>query len=169
MKNVDRSTQSSPGLLAALTLMSAVAVTVLPGVALAADAAAAQGAAATSPAEPKAASAAPRGVDGLIAHLHAQFKITPAQEPLFQKLAEVMRADAENMSSLAKKRAENSRTMSAVDDLKSYAEISAAHAEGTRKMIPPFQALYDSLSEAQKKAADEEFRDHYATHHHHAH
>jgi hypothetical protein len=36
-------------------------------------------------------------------------------------------------------------------------------------MIPVFQALYDSMSDAQKKAADDEFREHYAAHHHQKH
>ncbi len=108
-----------------------------------------------------------RGVDGLIAHLHEVFMITPSQEPAFGKLADVMRSDAEQMRSLSQKRAEGAKTASAVEDLKSYAEISAAHAEGVRKMIPAFEALYDSFSPAQKAAADTEFREHYATHHRH--
>jgi len=105
-------------------------------------------------------------VDGLIAHLHQELKITPAQETLFQKLADAMRENAETMSTLAKKRVDAAKTMTAVDDLKSYAEISEAHAEGAKKMISAFQPLYDSMSDDQKKAADEEFREHYATHHH---
>jgi len=108
---------------------------------------------------------AARGVDGLIAHLHQAFAITPAQEKLFQALADVMRENAATMSSLAKRRVEGSGGMTAVDDLKSYSELSEAHADGTRKMIPAFQALYDSMSDAQKKAADEEFREHYSSHH----
>jgi hypothetical protein len=116
-----------------------------------------------------APSAVAVGVDGLIAHLHEVFKITPAQENLFQKLADVMRADANTMSVLAEKRANGAKTMTAADDLKSYSEISEAHADGTRKMIPVFQALYDSMSDAQKKAADDEFREHYAAHHHQKH
>lgn len=105
------------------------------------------------------------GVTGLIAHLHAELKITPEQEALFQKLAAVMRDNAETMGTLAKNRADSAKTMTAVDDLKSYAEISAAHAEGSKKMISAFQPLYDSMSDEQRKAADEEFREHYATHH----
>ena len=106
------------------------------------------------------------GVNGLIAHLHEELKILPPQEPLFQKLADVMRENAETMGTLAKRRADAAKTMTAVEDLKSYAEISEAHAEGTKKMISAFQPLYDSMSDDQKKIADEEFREHYATHHH---
>jgi len=117
-------------------------------------------------AQAEAATKAAAGVDGLVAHLHHELKITPAQEALFQKLADVMRENAETMSTLAKRRVDAAQTMTAVDDLKSYAEISAAHAEGTKKMIAAFQPLYDSMSDDQKKTADEEFREHYATHHH---
>jgi len=105
------------------------------------------------------------GVDGLIAHLHAELKITPDQEQLFKRVADVMRENADTMSALARKRAEDSRNMTAMDDLRSYAEISAAHAEGSKRMIAVFQALYDNMSDAQKKAADEEFREHYASRH----
>ena len=73
------------------------------------------------------------------------------------------------MRALAKKRADGATTMTAVDDLKSYAEISEAHAEGAKKMIPVFEALYDTMTDAQKKAADDEFREHYAAHHHQKH
>jgi len=106
------------------------------------------------------------GVDALIAHLHEKFKITPAQEDLWRKLADVMRENAQAMSTLAKKRHDSAKTMTAPDDLKSYAAISEAHTEGTKKMIPVFQALYDSMSEAQKKEADTEFKEHYAQRHH---
>jgi hypothetical protein len=105
------------------------------------------------------------GVDGLIAHLHEELKITPSQETRFQKLADVMRENAETMGSLAKSRADSAKTMTAMDDLQSYAEISEAHAEGSKKMIAAFQPLYDSMSDDQKTIADREFRDHYSTHH----
>jgi esterase/lipase len=111
-----------------------------------------------------AAAAQESGIDAMIQHLHERFRITSAQEPLWEKVAAVMRENASVMTQLAKERAQSSRTHTAVDDLKSYAAISAAHAEGTKKLVPEFQALYDSLSDAQKKAADEEFREHYRTH-----
>lgn len=147
------------GRIAGMVLLAGIAVASLSGGAWA-DAAAA-------PAAPGGAATPgrPAGVEGLIGHLHQELKITPAQESLFLKVADVMREDAATMSTLAKKRADGAATMTAVDDLKSYAEISEAHAQGTKRMIPVFQELYSSMSEAQKKLADVEFRDHYATHH----
>ncbi len=105
-----------------------------------------------------------QGVDAMIEHLHNQLKITAAQEPLWQKLAAVMRANSARMISLAKARNDHTATQSAVEDLNSYAEIAQAHAEGMKNLVPPFQALYDSMSADQKKAADDEFREHYRGH-----
>ncbi|HEV2285169.1 MAG TPA: Spy/CpxP family protein refolding chaperone [Steroidobacteraceae bacterium] len=125
---------------------------------------------AAAPAPAPATTAPPKakapGIDGLIDHLHASFGITAAQEPLWQKVVGVMRENSEKLSKLSKARAEGSADRSAVEDLKSYAEISQAHADGTSKLIPAFQALYDSMSPEQKKAADAEFREHYSGHRH---
>lgn len=167
MKHADRNVRTRSLLISGAIALASVAVANMPAIAWAADPAG-QAPTAASPV-PTATSAPTRGVDGLIAHLHTEFMVTPAQEDLFQKLATVMREDADAMSALAKKRADGAKTNSAVDDLKSYAEIAGAHAEGAKRMIPVFQALYDSMSDAQKKAADTEFRDHYATRHHHKH
>ncbi len=101
------------------------------------------------------------GIDEMIAHLHESFHITPAQEPSWDRVAGVMRANAAELTRLAKARVENAATMTAVDDLKSYAHISEVHAQGTQRLIPAFQALYDSMSPEQKQEADREFREHY--------
>ena len=161
MKHIDLKSRAQRLLVAGTFLISSVALASLPGLTWA-DSASSQ-----TTATQAAKSSTAAGVDGLISHLHQALKITPAQESQFQKLADVMRENAETMSAQAKKRADNAKTISAVDDLKSYAEISEEHAQGTKKMIPAFQALYDSMSDDQKKAADEEFREHYAGHHHH--
>ena len=100
------------------------------------------------------------GIDALIDHLHDSLKITAEQESLWRGVTQVMRENAEAMSRLAQARAEHAPTATAVDNLKSYAEISEAHAAGTRRMIPVFAGLYDSMSPEQQKAADAEFRGH---------
>ena len=56
--------------------------------------------------------------------------------------------------------------MTAVEDMKSYGEIAAAHVDGINKLIPVFEVLYDSMSDAQKKEADEAFRFGHRHHHH---
>ncbi len=139
------------------------------------DAAAAQTPPAAGSSAPAAKEPASRqgkegpGIDALIDHLHDSFKVTPQQETLWQNVAKVMRENALTLSNLAKARSEHAKTATAVDDLKSYAEISEAHAAGTKRLIKVFQTLYDSMSPEQKSAADAEFRDHFREHQHHAH
>jgi hypothetical protein len=53
---------------------------------------------------------------------------------------------------------EHAKEMTAVDDLKSYGEIAAAHADGIKKLTPVFADLYASMSEPQRKEADTLFR-----------
>ena len=72
-------------------------------------------------------------VEARIKDMHAKLKITQA-------------------------RSEHAKTMTAVDDLKSYAEITDAHADGIKKFTPVFATLYAEMPDAQKKEADTLFR-----------
>jgi protein CpxP len=109
----------------------------------------------------RAPAARPSKVDraeARIKDLHAKLNIAPAQEDLWKNVAQVMRDNATTMETLTKGRAEKAQTMTAVDDLKSYGEITEAHADGLKKFVPVFEALYASMSDAQKKNADTIFR-----------
>lgn len=90
--------------------------------------------------------------------MHAQLKITPAQEDLWVKVAQTMSDNAKVMDTLTQARVDQANGMTAVDDLKSYGEITAAHADGIKTLTPAFASLYDSMSDAQKKEADTIFR-----------
>jgi hypothetical protein len=98
-------------------------------------------------------------VEARIKALHGQLHITSAQEPLWNDFAQAMRADAARMTELRKAKAENAKSMSAVDQLNAYAAVVDAHADGVHKLITPFQALYEQMSAEQKKAADAVFRE----------
>ena len=97
-------------------------------------------------------------VETRIKTLHSSLQITAAQEALWNNFAQVMRDNAKAMADHRKEAAQNARSRSAVDELKAYAAVINAHADEVRKLIPTFQALYDSMSNAQKKTADEVFR-----------
>jgi LTXXQ motif family protein len=97
-------------------------------------------------------------VEARIKDLHTRLKITPAQEDLWNNATQVMRENAKTMDALRKARSEKAQTMTAVEDFKSYGEITEAHADGIKKFVPVFSALYDSMSDAQKKNADTIFR-----------
>jgi protein CpxP len=93
-----------------------------------------------------------------IKDLQAKLKITPAQEELWNKVTQVMRDNAKTMDTLMQARFEKAKTMNTVEDLKSYSEITQAHADGLKNFIPAFEALYASMSDEQKKEADTLFR-----------
>lgn len=97
-------------------------------------------------------------IDARITSMHAKLKIMPTQEADWTKVTDIMRENAKVMDGLTQSRSEGAKTMSAVDDLKSYSEIAEAHADGLKKFTPAFTALYETMSDAQKKEADMLFR-----------
>ena len=97
-------------------------------------------------------------VEARITMLHSKLAITAAQEPAWQNLTQVMRDNAQTMEALRTARADKAKTATAVDDLKSYTEITTAHAEGLKKFTPVFETLYGGMSDAQKAQADTLFR-----------
>jgi LTXXQ motif family protein len=110
----------------------------------------------TEPAsEPGAVNAA---VEARIRELHNKLDITAAQQTQWDNLVQVMRDNAKAMMDLQKQRAQDAKAMTAVDAVKSYAEVIKAHEAGMDKFVPAFQSLYDSMSDAQKKTADAMFR-----------
>ena len=101
-----------------------------------------------------------------IKDMHAKLKITAAQEAQWAKVAGVMRDDAKAMDTLTQARFDHAKDMTAVDDLKSYGEITDAHADGIKKLTPVFADLYASMSDTQKKEADAFFREGEQKHRH---
>jgi len=97
-------------------------------------------------------------VETHIKELHKKLRITDAQKSQWDSLAQVMRDNAQKMKDLEKQRAADAKSMTAVDVVKSYADVIEAHEEGVKKFIPAFEDLYNSLSDSQKKIADSLFR-----------
>jgi protein CpxP len=97
-------------------------------------------------------------VEMRIKDMHAKLDITASQEQQWARVVEVMRDNAKAMDALTKARHEHARTMTAVDDLVSYGEITEAHAEGIKKFTPVFASLYAQMSDDQKTDADTLFR-----------
>jgi hypothetical protein len=69
------------------------------------------------------------------------------------------------MDQVYQQRAEKLGSMSAVDNMQSYAQIEQQRAQDVQKLVPAFQALYTSLSDQQKKTADQIFRNYAANTH----
>ncbi len=110
---------------------------------------------------------APAGPDGKLAmarveqhisELHKRLGITPAQEPGWTKFATVMRDNAQRMETSYTDRATRFTTLTAVDDMKSYAAISRAHADNIDRLVPAFESVYASMTPEQRLAADKTFQ-----------
>ncbi|WP_419728763.1 Spy/CpxP family protein refolding chaperone [Lichenicola sp.] len=96
-------------------------------------------------------------IESHITTLHASLRITPAQEPLWQNFAGVMRQTVVQMDAVYAKRQGGHGSMNAVQDLQSYGEVEDTNARNVQQLLPPFKALYDSFSAEQKKTADNAF------------
>jgi protein CpxP len=97
-------------------------------------------------------------VENRIKELHAQLRITPAEEPQWNEFAQVMRENAREMDQAFMQRAQQFPTMNAVQNMQSYEQISEEHAQRVQKLVPAFQKLYDAMPDQQKRLADQVFR-----------
>ena len=145
----------------------ALAVLLAPSVGLAQSAAPLPPTAApTSPAPaatPPTGSAAPSAatqaaVDQRIRALQSQLGITEAQMPLWSAFTQAMRDNAAATDAFFTQRAGAVATMSAPDNMHSYAQIARSYADNTERLATAFDSLYASLSDTQKQAADTLFR-----------
>jgi hypothetical protein len=94
-------------------------------------------------------------VEGHIAFLKTELKITSAQESQWQKVAQAMRQGAERMKALRDaKRAEADKPTTSLERLKAREKFTQAHAESTRAFVAAYEPLYNAMSEEQRQAAD---------------
>jgi protein CpxP len=108
------------------------------------------------PALPKSMS---EKVEQHIKQLHEQLGITAAEEPQWNLFAQVMRDNAAQMQQAFAARGVNVATMTAVDNMQSYAQLAQVHASNMQKLATAFQTLYNTFPDSQKKVADAVFRE----------
>ena len=108
---------------------------------------------------PTLSAAAEAAVDQRIGQLQTRLGITAAQLPQWSAFAAAMRDNAAATDALFTRRAGSVSTMSAAENMHSYAEIARAYADNTERLATAFDTLYASLSDAQKQAADALFRE----------
>ena len=97
-------------------------------------------------------------VEARIKQLHSELRITSAQEDAWKSIAETMRSNSKTMEELRTRQTQSERTAPAPDMIHAYGNTTDAHADAIRKFASAFQPLYDSMSDAQKKTADDVFR-----------
>jgi len=93
-------------------------------------------------------------VDEWIAYLQEHLHITPAEAAQWDAVAQLMRDNAESVHRLVQERNQNQKAMDAVDDLRSYEQLTQAQADGIKRLLPAFETLYGGMSDDQKKNAD---------------
>jgi hypothetical protein len=93
-----------------------------------------------------------------IKQLQDELNFTEAQQVLWNNVTQVMRENAKEMDALTKDRAESAKNMNAVEHLKFHSQITEARLNQMKKFLPPFEALYASMSDEQKKSTDTIFR-----------
>jgi len=97
-------------------------------------------------------------LEARIQEMHAKLQITPGQEDLWKSVAQTMRDNQLALDPLMAEREKKAQSATALEDLKSFAEVSEAHASGIRKFAAAFEPLYSGMTDAQKKGADTLFR-----------
>ncbi len=147
---------------ASAPIMRSVAIAALMGATMLATplsaARAEQTLAAQSPAAAAATQTKGETVEQRITNLHAALKITPAQDAKWNAVAQAMRENAASMDKMiASDRTTPPQNMTAVEDLKTYQKFAQAHVDGLKNLIGSFDTLYGSMTDAQKKNADEVF------------
>ena len=93
-----------------------------------------------------------------IKELQSALKITDSQKELWNTFTQVMRDNAKDMDALTNDMAKRTKTMNAIEHLKLYSQITEARLNHLKKVIPPFEALYTSMSDEQKKNIDALFQ-----------
>ena len=94
-------------------------------------------------------------VEGRIAFLRTELKITDAQQTLWNALADVMRGNTASMGGMANGMAMMGATATLPDRLAAREKMMTARLEQMRKLKVAIEPLYAAFDDAQKKTADE--------------
>ena len=100
----------------------------------------------------------PARTEARVSKLHQQLQITPAEEPLWNNLANVIKANAQAMRQAYDHRHARLASLDASENLRLYAESAETHSRNMRRFATTFDKLYRVMPPAQKKVADDVFR-----------
>ncbi len=104
-------------------------------------------------------------VDGRIAFLKAELKITPAQETQWQQVATAMHENANALDQAISTARGQRGTMDAVQRLALREQFAKVRAENDARLLTAFKPLYASLSPDQQQAANDLVVPHHGWHH----
>ncbi len=107
-----------------------------------------------------------RLVDGRIAFLKAELKITSAQEAQWQQFAAAMRQNAQSLDlAIANVRQHRATAMNAVERMEVRGQFAQRRAENQARLLTAFKPLYASLSPEQQQVANALMASHAGGHH----
>jgi protein CpxP len=104
-------------------------------------------------------------VDGRIAFLKAELKITPAQEAQWQQVAAAMRENANALDKTIASAKQNRTDMDAVQRLELREQFAKVRADNDARLVAAFKPLYASLSPEQQQMANQLVGAHHHWHH----
>jgi hypothetical protein len=100
----------------------------------------------------------PDRIEDRIAFLRAELKITDAQTPQWNAVADIMRRNAaERRDAMRRVSETRSKPQSAVERLQQGQQLAQMRADEARQFVAAFAPLYESMSPDQKQAADQLF------------
>jgi protein CpxP len=103
-------------------------------------------------------------VDGRIAFLKAELKISPAQETQWQQVAGAMHENANSLDQAIKTARQDRGSMDAVQRLALREQFAKVRAESDARLLAAFKPLYASLSAEQQQVANQLVAPHHERH-----
>jgi len=104
-------------------------------------------------------------VEGRIAFLKAQLKITPAQEAQWQQVEAAMRENAKTLDQTITTARQNRGNIDAVQRLELRAQFAKVRVDNDARLLAAFKPLYASLSPEQQQMANQLVGAHHHWHH----
>jgi predicted O-linked N-acetylglucosamine transferase (SPINDLY family) len=95
-------------------------------------------------------------VEAQLADVKKKLNITAEQQPQFEQFATVVKQNAQAMETMMQQ-AQQTAKQNAVDNLKTAATFAQTEADNLKRLVPALEALYASLSDQQKRLADQIF------------
>jgi LTXXQ motif family protein len=105
-------------------------------------------------------------VDGRIAFLQAELKITPQQEAQWQSVVAAMRQNANALDQVISSARQQRGAMDAVQRLTMREQFDKVRTENDERLLSAFKPLYGSLSPQQQQIANQLLFLHHGWHHH---
>jgi hypothetical protein len=94
-------------------------------------------------------------VDGRIAFLKVELRITPAQELQWQQVEAAMRESAKTLDQTITTARQNRAGMNAIQRLELRDQFAKVRTENNDRFLAAFKPLYASLSSEQQRTADQ--------------